>query len=333
MVVKTQDAKAQITDTVCAGIRGEVYRVKPTPGSRYFWTVSCGQITSTQPADSAVVDWCNQSGSYTISVIEVTAKGCVGDSVRAVVKVVNGLHVSISGPKVICAGDRVMLQASGALHYRWNTGATDPEIWITPQDSITEYRVIGYDGRCTPDSAKMSIRVIPRPIALFSHDPPNPLIDDKVTFHFEGSKADDWEWHIDNTVIDGKAQDPSYTFNHAGEQSITLVARNALGCTDSMTFLLKVGSEAHIYVPSVFTPNNDNLNDYFKPVCLGIKSLKMQIFNGWGERIYSAEGLDAFWDGKFHNAEAQEGAYMYMIQAQDINLDWHYLEGTITLLR
>jgi hypothetical protein len=41
------------------------------------------------------------------------------------------LDITASGPATICAGDTVILTASGALSYTWNTGETTNSIPVT----------------------------------------------------------------------------------------------------------------------------------------------------------------------------------------------------------
>ena len=332
-MLKPNHTIAQILDTVCANVHGEVYRVKPTPGSKYYWSVVGGAITSENPNDSVVVDWPGKQGVYTITVTEITKNGCPGVPIIGKVLVIDRLRVNLEGPKVICKGEPITLIASGANHYRWSNGQTGAVIHVKPNDSTT-YTVIGYDGQCTPDSASIRVKVLPKPTAAFTFTPKSPIVDEKVYFHYMGKGADNWSWYFDNEKGPGdRIVDIDYIFREPGEKDIMLVSKNKAGCTDTSRYHLMVRFEAKIFVPKAFTPNGDGLNEGFKAVCMGIDKLHMTIFNRWGEQVYETDDLNAAWDGTFKGVVSQEGVFLYVIKAQDNGKNWHYLKGTVTLLR
>jgi len=91
---------------------------------------------------------------------------------------------------------------------------------------------------------------------------------------------------------------------------------------------------AHVYVvvnnfkfliPNAFTPNGDNINDYFE--ILGIEFYpgnSLAVINRWGKKVYEAKnyGIDTdpiFWDGKSNtgvvngNNELPAGTYFYIL--------------------
>ena len=100
-----------------------------------------------------------------------------------------------------------------------------------------------------------------------------------------------------------------------------------------------------IYIPNIFTPNGDSLNDVFVPVCMGIKSLEMTIINRWDEKVYSetiplpplqggiAETPTAGWDGKFKGIVCPNGVYVYYIKAQDYDGNTIIRQGKIMIQR
>src|SRR5437588_12821715 len=108
LLAGNRNVKAQASDTVCAFTHRKVYKVVPTPGSKYYWTVDCGKIISGNThADSIVVDWCNTPGTYQVKVIEQTRFGCWGDTVRTWIIVNDKIHLNLQGPSDICEGEAV----------------------------------------------------------------------------------------------------------------------------------------------------------------------------------------------------------------------------------
>ena len=92
------------------------------------------------------------------------------------------------------------------------------------------------------------------------------------------------------------------------------------------------------YVPTAFTPNGDGLNDRFLPLGAfhDIKSYNLEIYNRWGERIYSSsqyKGEDAGWDGTYNGNEFPSGAYVYIVKYSAADGKEYKEEGTVTLTR
>jgi gliding motility-associated-like protein len=112
------------------------------------------------------------------------------------------------------------------------------------------------------------------------------------------------------------------------------------GCVafDSLRIAIDCKS-ANLFVPSAFSPNNDNLNDLFYPVTNGIASItKFTIFNRMGEVIYQASNFspnDKFyaWDGKFKGVKQPIGTYIYSIEAICEIGEKILKKGSVILLR
>jgi gliding motility-associated-like protein len=86
------------------------------------------------------------------------------------------------------------------------------------------------------------------------------------------------------------------------------------------------------YIPNVFTPNEDEVNDeYVIHSTDGI--LLFQIFNRWGNIVYSWDSGALKWDGKSSDGlELKEGVYLYRIQYRNCGNE-SVKTGHITLLR
>lgn len=114
------------------------------------------------------------------------------------------------------------------------------------------------------------------------------------------------------------------------------------GCPgDAYTFIV-VNPECGVYIPNVFSPNGDGINDLFyiasKSGELMIKSFL--IFDRWGALVYSGctdcpiNDPNHGWDGQYKGKAASVGVYVYAIelavpgQAAPI-----LLKGDITLVR
>lgn len=73
-----------------------------------------------------------------------------------------------------------------------------------------------------------------------------------------------------------------------------------------------------IWVPNAFTPNEDGLNDIWKIYQSGLINLECNVFNRWGNLVYSGVENVA-WDGKVNGEYVQTGEYLYRIKAYTKN--------------
>lgn len=93
----------------------------------------------------------------------------------------------------------------------------------------------------------------------------------------------------------------------------------------------------NIYVPNTFTPNNDGINDVWKPMYNSECWIDVEytIFNRWGNVVF--RGLnDEVWDGSMMNGDyyVADGVYTYTLVARRrYNLEYLQSTGTISIFR
>jgi gliding motility-associated-like protein len=146
-----------------------------------------------------------------------------------------------------------------------------------------------------------------------------------------------------NDSTDFKA-DLSYA-NLAG--SYVLFAKDSLGCSTARkeVFIPKVNCE--VFIPTIFSPNDDNSNDVFKIYANEglIKTIKSyQIYNRWGIQVYVSPqqntdfaSFNSWWDGTFQGNKAPSDVYIYVIEVEYTEGLNKYrdriLKGDITVMR
>ena len=87
------------------------------------------------------------------------------------------------------------------------------------------------------------------------------------------------------------------------------------------------------YIPNIFSPNNDGINDIFQPFSEVVTFEKLMIFDRWGNRIYETKERDPFWNGKFQGNECIPGVYVYMIEGVCKNGDKINYANDITVIK
>jgi len=149
-------------------------------------------------------------------------------------------------------------------------------------------------------------------------------------------------WQVNNSetqalVLTSQLKEPSFIINQAGNYDVTLTAVNENQCYDSLTkpLMLIVLEEGKIYIPTAFTPNRDNRNDKFKAVTLGVseKDYTFNIYNRWGEKVFTTNDLEGAWDGTINDKPVAEGVFIWTISGRFASGDFFERKGTVTLLK
>ncbi len=126
-------------------------------------------------------------------------------------------------------------------------------------------------------------------------------------------------------------------FNYTGADSFTYYNNN--GSLNSATATVNIDVQgstdlSFLETPNAFTPNGDGINDYFKPVYSGMKMVRMEIYNTWGNLIYAEENQDLNgWNGFVQNKPAENGNYLYKISALTNQKEEVFVEDMFTLIR
>ena len=83
-------------------------------------------------------------------------------------------------------------------------------------------------------------------------------------------------------------------------------------------------------LPNVFSPNGDNINDFFKPFPYKyIESIDMQIYNRWGTLIFSTNNPEILWDGTNQKSKlpCSDGVYYYICSYTAVKLKGNITEN------
>lgn len=123
-------------------------------------------------------------------------------------------------------------------------------------------------------------------------------------------------------------------YTASGSYSVLVVATSTNGCNDTASYKFFISDTSGITAPNVFTPNNDNANDIFKPIARGISQMNVWIYNRYGTIITSWDKVNGFWDGYTTSGEpCQAGVYFYVIEAVGFDGKNYKLKNNLTLLR
>jgi gliding motility-associated-like protein len=98
--------------------------------------------------------------------------------------------------------------------------------------------------------------------------------------------------------------------------------------------MVKVFKEVKFYVPSGFTPNQDGLNDYLKPLAVGIREVKFfRVYNRWGQLVFDLKDDPRGWDGMIDGKLQATQAVVWVAEGLGINNQMYRQKGTCVLIR
>ncbi len=132
---------------------------------------------------------------------------------------------------------------------------------------------------------------------------------------------------------------PAITFVASQSANITAVVTDTAGCIAIDSMHLTVIVPRIIFIPTVFSPNGDNINDYFfisgRSNLININYLR--IYDRWGNQLFDKSnltpGIDTEgWDGRFNGELMLPGVYVYVAELQYEDLA-EKIQGGVTIIR
>lgn len=115
-----------------------------------------------------------------------------------------------------------------------------------------------------------------------------------------------------------------------------VLVNNQAGCVDSAFVSVRIfRTNPQIFVPTAFTPNGDGLNDYVRPIAVGISKMDyFRIYNRWGQLVYSSEDLESKgWDGKIGGKDQATAVFVWLVRGTDYTGKVVFAKGTVALIR
>ncbi|MFT7102613.1 MAG: gliding motility-associated-like protein, partial [Bacteroidia bacterium] len=142
----------------------------------------------------------------------------------------------------------------------------------------------------------------------------------------------DWQYELGDGS-ESILQNPSHEYPDTGHYDIWQYVTTQYGCKDTANFQVKIDPEFRFYIPSAFTPDEDDKNEQFSGAGMGIVDYRMRIYNRWGEMIFESNEYDYHWDGTHRGKQVQKGVYIYRFDLLDVLGEPHIYRGSVTLFR
>jgi gliding motility-associated-like protein len=283
------------------------------------------------------VNMCKITTGGIYTVVASNSSGCTGSAtVNIVMKPLP--IVDIQAINEFCKGKTVLMQANGGniASYTWSGGGTNITKTTTEGGTYT-VTVRGTNGCTNTDTHVLVQNPLPTPNAGadFSAYPGAP-------FQLNATGGGDYQWSqptsgTSNTLSNLTDYNPTGVIYET--QTYNIIVTDAKGCTASDQITITLGEVLECLGQSEgITPNGDGYNDTWSIGCLAYFKNKVQIFNRWGQPLFSAQDYGhpgvPVWEATENGVPVPDGTYYYIITitTKDTNKPSVY-KGNVTIIR
>ena len=111
---------------------------------------------------------------------------------------------------------------------------------------------------------------------------------------------------------------------------------SANGCDSIVNVNVVFENESIFFIPDGFSPNGDGYNDYLYVMGAGLQEVVFRVFNRWGELVFESDCCcqeSCGWDGYKNGTLVNNGTFVYLFEAVDVNGEKVSSKGTISLIK
>jgi gliding motility-associated-like protein len=282
----------------------------PTGYKSYTWNT--GAITNTLKA------W--QQGQYLLKVIDVN--NCAASDSVLITNVFSLPVPSLGSDKSICAGGSLVLSPGTFARYLWQDGSTRSNFTASANGNFT-VQVWDNNG-CTAADNMQILGILPLP-AGFLAETDSICQYEKLKLQPNGT-YNTYLWSTGSTQ-------PTLLVDKPGIYALKVTDNSNCAGTDSIRIIQKICMEG-VYIPTAFTPNNDNLNDIFRPMVFGIViKFEFSLYNRFGELIYQTNEPGKGWDGRWKGMLQPANTYAWVCSYQLEGGEAKVEKGMVSLIR
>jgi PKD repeat protein len=305
----------------------------------------------------------DSAGTYNVRMVVMNQFGCK-DSIIKPTRVYQ-VPTAIFNHTLACSGNptyfrdtSVIADTASIVNWVWNFGDTIAQKDTSHlKDPVHQYstdgdyvvRLIVKDQHGCYDTVDSSVTVHVTPVSSFIYTDNLNSMTGKLQFTNKTTGADSYFWDFGNGLTSTEVN-PTVTYANDGSFLITLISSNQFNCTDTTYYTYEFIFKG-LYIPNAFSPSSLGTGaNVFAPVGVNLKQFQIQVFNSWGNEIWSSIALDAqgrpteSWDGKDSNGvDMPSGTYMWKAKAIFIdNTEWAGSDigkgsfktmGSVTLIR
>lgn len=291
----------------------------------YQWSPTAGLYDFAGPNAYTIAD---SNKTYHLTV--TSPNGCtVSDTFNLEVHPV--LIASITGDTGYCPPDSVNLVVEGGAYFDWSPSygldrTNTSSVWASPEVP-TQYTVAVTDTNQCKDTVSVFVDIFPLGVINM---PDTVKIFSGETYHLNPyTNAMYFNWFPPSGISDINSSNPYFSPDVHTRYFVEATTEQGCVITDSIDFIV----EGEVFgVPNAFHPRGESSR--LKVERRGnIQLDKYEIYNRWGELIYSSTDIDEGWDGKYKDEYQPMGVYVYVVEVTLPSGRTERKTGNVTLIR
>lgn len=312
-----------IPDTIYA-CYGEPKEITVGGADSYSWSPDTYLNTTSGPTVATTV---HHDMIYTVTFSNICGSVEEDIYVRSISPHVEAFHDTI-----LCPGESTQLIATGAIQYHWYppgglSNTTTSSIIATP-DIPTRYIVEGTDLHGCIMRDTVFVDLFPQPYIIASSDQYLLEGDDALLSGTTSSNGTIY-WtpteYLSCVMCPQTVASPPIDYRYV----VTIIDEN--GCKDSDD--VRIFYDPLVYVPNTFTPEGDEFNGLFQVKGGNVRNFKLDIYDRWGELIFTSQDMYIGWDGTYNGIYCQDGTYTWKLEYDDLRGNRQQKVGHVNLLR
>lgn len=259
----------------------------------------------------------DQPGIYSVTVID-TQNGCTNND-TLIINLIPGPVVVLPEDTLVCDTNLFILDPGVFDTYSWSDGSGLAQLEVSQPG---EYAVTVTTNNCM-NSARSQVNFGRRPVVDLGPD-------------LELCRGDQLVLHV-TELLNGTViwSDGGSGWSRSIDEAGTYWAKVNNSCgMDSDTILVEIGQgAADLFIPNVFSPNNDAINDCYRVNGRNSDIFHLQVFDRWGRLVFETRDINECWDGNFRGRPLPESVYFGTVKLLDCFGKRVTETETITLVR
>lgn len=278
-------------------------------GKQYKW-----QDNSTQPTLSSTIP-----GLYWVEVSRTDGSCKTRDSILISSK--PNPVVFLGRDSLLCENNTLLLDATNpGAFYNWQDNSTASMFNVTKAGRY--FVTVNLNDCLAFDTIVVSTKYLPR-VFMVNEAGICPGMDIQLTPVYRYTENARYLWS-------NGSNEPFTMAQTTGNYRVDV----SNDCGTSSASIRLYNGACKLYVPTAFTPNGDGKNDLFKAE-YGENVIKfhLEVFNRWGQRVFSSYELSGGWDGRINGILQPAGVYAWKITYTLYNEpSVKIMKGTTTLI-
>lgn len=295
-----------LPDTLCLGECAAASGLRNQLAQKARWHISAPGIIDTLIDGKSLLYCFDLPGRYLVT-HTIWILGCAYEYEQLIVILDDRLQ-ALGADQIVCSSPPLVLSPQWdrqIYNLRWDNGSTAPLRIINISGA---YTIEASDGYCSlHDTVNITF------LADTLHLPPfsGGISDTTICYqHFPVSLLPQSPY-AQEFFFDGRAVPQTEWI--AATPGNYQVEVEVFGCRLAEEIILN-GDPclAGVYLPNVFSPNDDGVNDFLQPLGVDFIPLQLDVFDRWGGWLYSTTEAPFRWDGAA--AEGQAGVYLIILR-------------------